>query len=280
MNLRSLLVLAGLFFTPLFQAYNLEPYYYYETQEECLKRLKVFNDAQVFKFLDRYSCSEDIENKIVETRLNEDWKSFYLKGQRIDRLINAIRLKRFLESHNLDKIGVAEKCWSKKFQQVVSIGVPSVHIDKPISLSELQQLVKVAERAGFLDWHRLNVLRDNLGRHVFIDTEDSSFFKRRGVILSVEHMLRGCKRNYLDTFDLEPEAAEWLEQKLLEVTGSDKKPNSLASNSEYDDADINFEEIKDRLEQIDDQLDQLKGWNSYIKAQSFDSTQEKKAGGC
>lgn len=206
-----------------------------------------FADDQVKKFLDRYSCSQEIEDQITETRFSKRDRKFYLKGDSVARIVNAIRFKRYIADYGLDRVGVAEKCWSKKFEEVVSIAVPNINTDRLVSLSEVQQLVKVAEETGFCDWHRLNVFRDVEGRHVFIDTEDSSFFKGRGVIFDVNYVLHVLKKDYIDTLNLDPEADEWFRKKMLEVKDSDKKVKNLAHciKSGYDDLDIDFNLVKE-----------------------------------
>jgi hypothetical protein len=215
----------------------------------CFLSLRAdFADDQVKKFLDRYSCSQEIEDQIAEMRLRRGDSKIYFKGNHVARMINAIRLKRFIADNELDKIGIAEKCWSKKIEQVVSIAVPNVNTDRLVSLSEVQQLVKVIEDAGFWDWHRSNVFRDTQGKHVFIDTEDVSFFVRKGVALDVSYVLNNFKKRYIDTLNLEPEAYEWLQKRILAEKDSGKKVNVLANSTKYDDHDINFEIVKERID--------------------------------
>ncbi len=209
-----------------------------------------FADDQVEKFLNRYSCSQEIEDQITDTRFSKRDKKFYLKGSKVARMVNAIRFKRYIADYGLDKIGVAEKCWSKKFEQVVSIAVDNINTDRLVSLLEVQQLVKVAEETGFCDWHRLNVFRDAQGRHVFIDTEDASFFKRRGVIFDINYVLHVLKKDYIDTLNLDSQADEWFRKKILEVKDSDKKVKNLAHciKSGYDDPDIDFNLVKETVD--------------------------------
>lgn len=204
-------------------------------------------EDQFIKFLDRYSCSEEIEAElgnqdIIAQALRVDSsadKKFYFKGCAIDRLVNAIRVQRFIDDQKLDSMGVAQKCWSKKLQQVVSVGVADVDKDRQPSLPEVQQFVKVAQGTGFADWHNGNVLYiKNKRKYIIVDTEEQSFSSPMS-----------CLCRLIDTFNfmqIDPQALAWLQQNAEELVkqACDKKVPHLGTR-QYDDHDIDFNQVKD-----------------------------------
>jgi len=126
--------------------------------------------------------------------------SFRVKTKNIvSRVINAHRLKRCIEQHNLDRLSVPEK-----YVYVTSIGLPvllaqvvnythyssddidSIRDEKTqdskilnLSSEEVSQLHTFIKETGYHDWHYGNLVRskDN-GKLYIIDTEHSAFLER------------------------------------------------------------------------------------------------------
>ncbi|HSW75740.1 MAG TPA: hypothetical protein VLG50_01740 [Candidatus Saccharimonadales bacterium] len=161
--------------------------------EKAKEEQRCQEDAEEFKkcpnwteFIKRYRCSEQDEQKVQDG----DTSIGYLKGLQLDRIQNACKLAHVIKQENLDTLAVAEKCLCKvgKDQwRVLSKKIDINPTDQPISLNELQQLVKVIQKTGFKDFgltaysnNGRNILRSKDGKLVFVDTEARSFQAAHG----------------------------------------------------------------------------------------------------
>ncbi len=185
--------------------------------------------AEFEKFTERYPPDDEIK-KLIED--NEEFiKSLtscrpcgkvggpiiFVRDCKIDRIINSIRLERYIKKEGLDCFGVPKKYiyqvdgeWrvfaeyidgldkyvlesdiggATKFEvfdrdihgeRVVSACLPfSLVFDNiPFTIKKVQQLVQLAEETGYKHWHHDSLITEkNSGKTIIVDTKDSSFFE-------------------------------------------------------------------------------------------------------
>lgn len=193
-------------------------------------------------------------------------RDIYKKGLEIDRIDNADRMKKVIATYKLDHLGVAQKylsCTGTGQCDVIAEGVVEAKQDdsfffwkkeKLLSLIEVQQLVKFVEETGFRDWGRAdpNLLRDDKGKLIFIDTENSSFFRQH----SDEKLPKPCKAVYVLNLghyyysQMEPEAQKWFQEKVDELS---KSPEGVAEykplhvNKQYEAPEYDLIKVKTEL---------------------------------
>lgn len=214
------------------------------------------------KLITKYSCSKETQ-RLVQA-YHHDIKSVYegfindgciisdemntfiyqnipyiKKHFDVTRIKNAQRLEKVIKRFELDRLRVAKKCIAKDQQGwfIVAEKIDSTQL-YPFSLEEIQQLAKIVEETGFSDWGS-NIVRDEDGILVFIDTEDVSFTFGGGHKKSKANIF---KYAFYSDDKMEPEAARWLKnriKKLRNVTFD----QLLCFDTQYDDASINFEKV-------------------------------------
>lgn len=216
-------------------------------------------DASVYpelvKFIEFHRCSKEFEtNK----------KQHFLKGDQIDRLINVKRLGRVIEQKQLTRLQVPHKCVSKKSDgnfEVLSERLKYKSLverykSNTISLSDVQQLVTLAEETAYTDWHGGNIGHTVDNKIAICDTEDRSFViigdeigKLELLSFLKQRLLAGySQQSKVDrVFKIEPEALAWLEQKLSVVRANEQKVLSLKANTSYDDKAVDYEKVKKEL---------------------------------
>jgi hypothetical protein len=193
----------------------------------------------------------------------------------IHRVINAERMRRCIRKHNLNCLDVVKKHIYKLDGIWISGEKCAVRLDGKwivlaekinfksqqleLSLQEVQQLTLLAEKTLYRDWGFAravqggrkyggnNWVRDaRTGRLVCIDTEDRSFEAGEGNDLSgrpysvvLKYLYDGIADNCSSRF----KARRWLRKRKREQ--ADRAMGlSLNRSREYDDPDLNFEEVK------------------------------------
>ncbi|MBP6869686.1 hypothetical protein KBC04_02295 [Candidatus Babeliales bacterium] len=168
--------------------------------------------SELDKFKEMYRCPADVKQTVDSLQLlskdkdsvstknsglghNKNIKilsingvRYFDKGPGVARIINAQKLKKYLEDERLnDLFGIAEE---SIYQQESDFTVLSKEVklgnqNQKISLPELQGMIKIAENTGYWDWQiGDNLLRDKDGKLIFIDTEDIGFHTGLGAMKS------------------------------------------------------------------------------------------------
>lgn len=214
------------------------------------------NLDELRNFLHRYRCSQDIEEQLSNNSTSHHFGptsdgKFYLKDGNVSRLVNAIRLQRFMQDNGITGIDIPQKCWSRRLHRVVSSAMPHMTIEKlkesgrKLTLEEVQKLVKIIEGTALNDLNYPNLCLSINGRLSLIDLEDKSFFS--------SSIFAGVRRGLykLSGWPMEVEAEEWLNKRYEEVEKieeakdwDDRIRESLQCNTRYDDKDIDFNKAK------------------------------------
>lgn len=226
---------------------------------DCPKsRIIVVDQAELVKYpelsklVEMYRCSEQV-------LANQDayvYKSSFHNSDQLHRIVNAERMKRMIEQEGLDRLYVPDKCicgfrrvftWKKEGDLMNRVivqeglgGIMAKKIDgnlndgwSRLSLIEVKQLAKLAEKTGYYDWHPGNYIRDSQGRLALIDTEDRSFMEKG----SQYKFLRSLWYSRLGDY-MEPDAQKWLKSRIRELSEtSDMSSNQvvgLKGNAELD----------------------------------------------
>lgn len=181
--------------------------------------------------------------------------SYYMKGSDIDRIINAERMRACIKKYNLDLLDVTQKYIYKDrvFAKTVSSNQGTT-----ISLKLIQQLVKLAEETGFRDWNTNWIYDASRKKLICIDTENNSFVIGR---YRMEDYPQHCKLQYVGSLmiwrnAMMPEAATWFQDhlnKLVKDQQATKASPILPNNTQFDDASLNFEEVKKQFNEINRQ---------------------------
>ena len=236
-------------------------------------------DAELYpefaKFLSRYRCSQElaIENAPDQFLVKSGCLSYHdcdgAKGCLVDtsleRIINAQRLKNYIKEQELKHIDVAQKCLHKTADEklVVVASRVSVAKNQQHTLAGVKELSRLVKDTHFCDWgldimpskcerdeHGLNVLRNQDGQYVFIDTENKSFgegIQNDSRYSANKHTLIQELAIYCDDQTITPEAAQWLTQELwktkIMVMLGQKRGIGLYENSKYDDPGIDFNQV-------------------------------------
>ena len=211
------------------------------------------NLVELEKFLNRYSCSSEIEEQLSDDKIVHDFGptfdgKFYVKDDKISRLVNAIRLQRFMQDNGITDIDIPQKCWSRKLQSVVASNIPGLTMQelkesgRKLTLEEVQKLARIIEETSLGDLYYRNLYLSVKNRLSLIDLEDRSFFVENGII---------GKLWPLFDWPMEIEAQEWLTKRFLECREIENKDDRNARmsdgfkcNRKYDDPDINFNKVK------------------------------------
>ena len=218
---------------------------------------------------------ESIENKYEKLFDNISTSTYISKDQNISRIINAIRMKKIIDIHNLDHLDVADKFLGNRFQSEGYVTIKAKRVEslplRKFSLTDIQQLAQLAEKTGYSDWGgscwRLsNILINKNNQITFIDTEDKSF-GHPGHDISPEYrynqsvpkisdeqcraMPLGCKFKYITNLAklypvMEPKAQEWYSKRVKKLNspeGFALQPR-IYDNIQYDDPEIDLQEVK------------------------------------
>lgn len=213
------------------------------------------------KFVKKYRCSAEIEQQVGEALYKIKFYDgvseyllipFYNKGARIDRIINAHRMKKVIEINKLDHLAVPDKCLCHMYADEWNVIAKKVKRNKgefKISLEQAQQLATLAQETGYGDFHLGNILHDDQHKIVIIDTEDRSYRYSGYELACLEEFIA---RGYLRKEDL-----QWLHDKIESGKTIPNilwrilfGPTPLSGNSQYDDADIDLKKVKQEFAQL------------------------------
>ena len=227
--------------------------------------INALESPELTKFVHKYGCSLEVE----------DGMTYISKDQNISRIINAIRMKKIIEIHNLDHLDVADKFLGNRFQSEGYVTIKAKRVgslpSRKFSLTDIQQLAQLAEKTGYSDWGGScwllsNILINKNNKITFIDTEDKSFgHPGHGIspeyrhdssapTISVEQsqaMPLGCKFKYITNLAklypvMEPEAQAWYSKRVKKLNspkGFVIQPR-IYDNVQYDDPEIDLQEVK------------------------------------
>lgn len=190
----------------------------------------------------------------------------FLKGNDINRVINAERMRQCIKKNNLHLLDVAKKYiyqvdgqW-KVFAHYVKENDNPPADKTPLTL--VQQLAILAEETGFSYWgfSEPNWIFDETGKLVCIDTENNSFaaFAVGMCRIQQKNIPHDSKLQYVlslgffkDT--ITPEAWKWLEKRintLLNSKEGTKKYPTIVENNIFDDPAININKVKKHFTQL------------------------------
>ena len=187
----------------------------------------------------------------------------YHKGNRIDRIINANRIKCVIKNNKFEHIGVPEKCLIARKElfsspllpwgyhpvwDVTAKALPNNAV-KDISLSEVQELAQFVVLTGYQDFEgpEHNILRDpKTEKIVFFDTEDASFTnpwcRTKTQLIANLLSLRSIMTS---------EASFWLEAHLETIS---KEPQveitPIHRNADYDTQGVNLDLVIKEYEEV------------------------------
>jgi len=201
------------------------------------------------KFVVMHRCSSELE-------AHRD--QHFLKGDQIDRIINAERMKSVIEQEKLDLLEVPHKCLAKKSDGDYEVLSKKIERQNPenneLSLVEVQQLFEVSQITGFIDWSSSNVMRSLSGKIAFCDLEDGSFMSRD--LKKIKSQLSDAfswsfLTGYMTpVFRFNDDVKKWIINKHKELESSfftgNKSVRALKINRSYD-KKIDFEKVKQEL---------------------------------
>jgi hypothetical protein len=167
----------------------------------------------------------------------------------IERVINAARLRNCIEQKKLQRLMVPQKYIYKIDGMWVCVAeaVSPAPVDKPFTLEEVQEFATIAEETGYSDWHGGNVWRIDDGTIAIIDTEDRSFRWQRWEMTNTIACI--CASKFFHN-RMQPAARTWLREThnngyLVSLVKNMSRHPLLPQTSRFDDADIDFEAVKD-----------------------------------
>lgn len=135
-----------------------------------LDEKKYPNLVQFIKF---FRCPKEIE---------DNKKEHFLKGSEYDRIINAERLRKVIQQHDLYKLEIPKKCLCDIGGKlhVLSMNVNRVDPkdDLKWSKEDEDQMKTFVELTGFTDGHSGNIGKTKEGNIAIWDTENISFHWR------------------------------------------------------------------------------------------------------
>ena len=207
------------------------------------------------KFVKKYRCSPKIERQIHKHENNktstyghplvQEYRSipFYNKGNSIDRIINAERTKKVIESHQLDSIGVPDKCLCHMYGNVWNVVAKKVNRSRDrskISLREAEQLKIIAEEIFYSDFHNGNIVRNDQNKLMIIDTEDRSFASEAFDVNRISLFFSCFLRDNAEKDVLE----RMKNQKIIKKNDQSNDISNPSQDVLVDDVDIDFEKMK------------------------------------
>lgn len=283
MPLYSFITILPLMFTVLCKTQGIKP-----TNIAPLWRLsKYLHDRFILhEFLEQYAPPEDVIQSIdshFELFISFtkphiflcNGKLYYLKGQQISRLLNAIKLKDFITKNGLTSIDVAKKYIYPKNNTYLIVAQyieEEDNIDKKyITPTMMKELILLTENTRFADWKCFsNLIFAKNGKLTIVDTEDRSFinnyrhaihFTKKHLISIIHllnefegfiHMLENKQNSrYNKSIRLNKSTYAWL-KKYVEDSYLQSKITygthvNLKKNSTLDSLDITLNRIKKQL---------------------------------
>lgn len=201
---------------------------------------------------------------------------FYIKGSSIDRIINAQRMNEYLKNKKFNNFKVAPEYLNNQGDCVIVISeqIKTTKKYKKLSLPIIKQMVQITEETGYTDWQvGYNLLEDDQGNYVFVDTENESFgllfpslesrTPQEWKVYALQCVARstGTFKSHRGIDLIDDEAKSWIEMQLKKnskqnsnqeilnflkrLIHKEKSIIALPLNSQYDDTiGINFEQVK------------------------------------
>ncbi len=221
-------------------------------------------------FLERYAPPADLCVFIEQNKENKrlGWGTFgklqgfpgiFKKGKGvfgIERLINAERLRKCIEIHNLFCLKVPRKYVYRindeifVFAECIGGGSVGNNVsNRDLTLEEIKQLTILIEETGFSDIHSDNIIRDNENKLVFIDTESKSFsmgwgLKSKCIELLSQGFRGGFGEYFIGKGKMTTEAQAWLKTRHLELLNGPTESNKTVN---YPGGEMDPETLTDPL---------------------------------
>jgi len=204
-------------------------------------------------FAKKHRCSPEIEQLV---RDNESKKThvkhgvykydkipFYNKGEGFDRIAYAELIKQAVKENNLDHINVPDKCLCHMYGTQWNVIVKEAKKQQkssPISLIEVQQLIKLIHNTGYGDFHEYNVFTSDSNKIMIIDTEKQGFVANKFYYIDILYY-------YQDTH-INIETKKWLETQIEEQIAINNSSFSqlcrmLLSSEQYKKPDIDLDQV-------------------------------------
>jgi hypothetical protein len=229
------------------------------------KSLNIEIDSQKYpeldKFLKRYYCPTNVKDlyQNIYERQDSILLGAYNDFTLFERVINAARMRNYIQSKHFKHLEIPEQCLTLRDSQWTLIAKNVGHYadSLELSLSEVKELTELIEDTGFADWGGYNILQNFKNKKLaFVDTENKSFAIGSGINLG-NNLFHQSKLNYLLQAVphlnrcINTKAQTWLQNRINTLA---KSPTSffpsLPNNPNYDDPDINFEQVKEELKQM------------------------------
>jgi hypothetical protein len=166
--------------------------------------ISIKNYLEFQKFITQFAPPLEFQQALIDNeelitdssyRYNKNQDAIFVKEMEVDRVINAARMKKIIETSNFKHIAPLDKYFffiGDRFR-VVTHKIQSVEWDN-ITASEIIELADCIVKTGYSDFDGINILKTTSGKWVFIDTEDYSF--KACSYFDIEKSLRKLK-NYL-----------------------------------------------------------------------------------
>ena len=180
------------------------------------------------KFINKYGFPKELYKKLQTQEptqphnhplnfscfLKED-PHYIIKDDQMERVINAVRLRNFIEENHLTYVEVPQKYFGKlnNLWTVLAEVVPENREILSLSLAEIKELEIIALNTGFIDWHSGNILRNPQNNKLtFIDTEEDSFIDQSDEPISEKELLEEWLNNLKP--HMSSEAATYLASRI------------------------------------------------------------------
>jgi len=184
------------------------------------------------------------------------------KGDQIDRVINADRVRNCIQQNNFTTIEVPNKYvypvdnQFKVFVQAIDADARFLNTGE-ITLEEIKELTSFVEKTCYCDVKDDNILRNKQnGKLAIIDTENRSFGYIRqsdDVVHKVDHPSRvECVHN-MDQYlkrSMSEEAADWYNTHLKELSSSPSGQVKVNPLTQYDSIKIDAKKAKKEIKEI------------------------------
>lgn len=213
--------------------------------------LKPTEYPNLTKFIALHRCSREFESLQDE---------HFIKGDQIDRIINAKRLERVIAQEKLDSLKVPHKCLIKDENGNYRVLSENLNWENrahrfkknQISLTEVKQLATLTEKTAYTDLHAGNIGRTKTGQIAICDTENQSFIlkgtqaRKSDLIYYLYESLQPIANNnetFMRAFMMDQDSASWLHDRQRQAILDRANVVSLKVNPAYD-TELNYEDVK------------------------------------
>lgn len=183
----------------------------------------------------------------------------YNKGDGLDRIINAIRMKEVIKRHNLTLLDVADKqigcvkgqwrVFAKKVFVEKEVSIKSIinpeNATHKMSLECIKQFIILIEETGYSDSHGGNWIFDTTGKLTCIDTENASFHWRGPTKTGTKLQFVSSLKDRCP-YAMTPEAKQYLDDYIARLSQENNptEQKKLPYNSEYDPEGIDLKQVE------------------------------------